>query len=162
MIPDDQYRLEREQAIGSLEAWADSISDVADVEYGEDDAVWRLVVTPHADTACAFELGIRSDQFYDISLAGRFYEDIPVTRMTLFIDLVQAIADGRVIRRHFARAATGLETAAALSILFSSGEIWAQITHLAQPCRHDPEASIAREFHYLPYRVPTVVPSKTA
>jgi hypothetical protein len=107
MLPNDTFRTSYQATIRTLELWLDTQQSVANVEVARADGSWRARVTPHAANACPFELALRLDQHYDLSVGSETYEDQPIDNLGLFPDLLGAIAEGRVISRRSASAATG-------------------------------------------------------
>jgi hypothetical protein len=120
MLPTDTYRASYQATIRTLEQWLGTQQDVADVEVARADGSWRARVIPHAANACPFELALRTDQHYDLSVGSETYEDQPINNLSLFPDLLAAIAAGRVISRRFASAATG--TVQAIETIVSPGD----------------------------------------
>jgi hypothetical protein len=119
MLPDDTYRSSR-----TLEMWLATQQPLADIEVSRADGSWRARVTPHANNACPFELALRTDQYYDLSIGTETYEDQPIDSLSLFPDLLEAIAAGRVINRRLASAATGTVQAIETIISPSAGVEW--------------------------------------
>jgi hypothetical protein len=107
MLPDDTYRTTYLSTIRTLEQWLGTQQVVADVEVSRADGSWRARVTPHASNACPFELVLRRDQHYDLSIGGETYEDQPIDSLSLFPELLEAIAGGHVISRRLTSVATG-------------------------------------------------------
>jgi hypothetical protein len=120
MLPNDTFRTSYQATIRTLELWLDTQQRVAEVEVARADGIWRTRVTPHAANACPFELALRTDQHYDLSIGTETYEDQPIDSLSLFPDLLQAISAGRVINRRLASAATG--TVQAIETIVSPGD----------------------------------------
>ena len=124
MLPDDTYRTRYQATIRTLEQWLATQQDVADVEVARAHGSWRARVAPHAANACPFELALRTDQHYDLSVGSETYEDQPIDSLSLFPDLVEAIAAGRVISRRVASAATGSVQAIETIVTPGDGVEW--------------------------------------
>jgi hypothetical protein len=120
MLPDDTYRASYQATIRTLELWLTGQQAVADVEVSRADGSWRARVTPHAANACPFELALRTDQHYDLSIGTETYEDQPIDSLSLFPDLLEGIAAGHVISRRLASAATG--TVQVIETIVSPGD----------------------------------------
>jgi hypothetical protein len=120
MLSDDTYRTSYQATIRTLEMWLTTQQTVAEVEVSRADGSWRARVTPHAANACPFELALRTDQHYDLSIGTETYEDQPIDSLSLFPDLLEGIAAGRVISRRLASAATG--TVQAIETIVTPGE----------------------------------------
>ncbi len=124
MLPDDTYRTSYQATIRALELWLTTQQTVADVEVSRADGSWRARVTPHAANACPFELALRTDQHYDLSIGTEIYEDQPIDSLSLFPDLLEAISAGRVISRQLASAATGTVQAIETIVTPGDGTEW--------------------------------------
>jgi hypothetical protein len=120
MLPDDTYRTNYLTTIRTLELWLATQQAVADIEVARADGSWRTRVTPHAANACPFELALRTDQHYDLSIGSEIYEDQPIDSLGLFPNLLEAIAAGRVINRRLASTATG--TVQAIETIINPGD----------------------------------------
>lgn len=149
MISDDVYRSRLQATIAALKYWVPEIKDVASVMEETSHEYWKIIVAPHVDGACAFELLLRTDQKHDLFISGELYEDLPTESLDQFVPLVEAIAAGRIIqRREFARA-TGMPLSVETIIDVAAREPWRQKRMLASI----PTAAIeTRDHHFLPYR----------
>jgi hypothetical protein len=153
MSPDDAFLARLQATIASLRYWVPTIADTARVEELDTPDSWKLASTPNASAACPFELLLRGDQRYDILIAGEAFEDLPIDSLDMFVPLVEAIADGRVVQRAASSAATGTEYWIETAISFRSGEQWCQrrITAPLAPGAEEADL-IVTERHFLPYR----------
>jgi hypothetical protein len=124
MLPDDTYRTNYLTTIRALELWLTTQQAVADVEVARADGSWRTRVIPHAANACPFELALRADQHYDLSIGGETYEDQPIDNLALFPDLLEAIAAGQVISRRLASTSTGALQAIETIVTSGDGVEW--------------------------------------
>ncbi|MCL4766245.1 MAG: hypothetical protein KJZ80_08435 [Hyphomicrobiaceae bacterium] len=109
MLPDDTFRKRLQHVVAALEAWAAEMEPWSDIELGFVDGVWRISAVPHAETACPFEIVMRPDQRFDMTVGGETYEDLPLDALTDIPQLVRAISNGRVLIRHWSSSTTGLE-----------------------------------------------------
>jgi hypothetical protein len=154
MLPDDTYRTGYQATIRTLEAWLATQADVAEVEVARDPNCWRARVTPHAANACPFELALRVDQHYDLSVGAEVYEDQPIDSLALFPELLAAIAAGRVISRRLATAATGTVQAIETIVTPGDGLEWSGRRTLAAGPALSPVNDadmVATDRHYVAY-----------
>ena len=94
MYPDDVYRNELRAVIETLSAWAAKYP--GDVETRASTGFWQLVARPKTKGACPLTLVLRSDQKFDMALAGETFEDRPVEDFALFEAVAAAVSEGRV------------------------------------------------------------------
>jgi hypothetical protein len=154
MLPDDTYRTGYQATITKLEAWLATQAAVAEVEVARDTHSWRARVTPHAANACPFELALRVDQHYDLSVGLETYEDQPIDSLALFPDLLAAIVAGRVISRRLATAATGTVQAIETIVTPGDGVEWSGRRTFASRPVQVPAADadmVATDRHYVAY-----------
>ncbi len=153
MLPDDLFSSRLQTTITALKYWAPSIADAARVEEGETGNFWKIAVTPFLAGACPFELILHFDQHYDVAVADEAYEGLPIESFDVFLPLVAAIADGRVVQRRWVSRLTGLERAVETLVMLVSGGIWreARGTAPARPSLDD-DGTELRERNFLPYR----------
>jgi hypothetical protein len=152
MLPDDTYRTTYQATIRLLEQWLATQNDVAEVEVERADGSWRARVTPHAANACPFELALRTDQHYDISVGSETYEDQPVDSLSVFPELLAAITEGRVIRRQLASAATGTVRAIETIVSAGDGTEWSGRRTFNGPLPVPANGDmVVHDRHYVPY-----------
>ena len=153
MLPDDVYRAQLQATITALRYWAPSIADAARVDEAESTDFWRFTVAPLLANACPFELILRGDQHYDISIAAESYENRPIASFDIFLPFAAAIAEGRVVQRRWISRLTGIERSVETLITFGDGRIWregqGQVSDLP-PLEDD--GTELREHQFLPYR----------
>jgi hypothetical protein len=148
MLPSDTYRTNYQATIRTLELWLTTQQGVADVEVGRADGSWRARVTPHAVNACPFELALRTDQHYDLSIGTETYEDQLIDSLSLFPDLLEAIAAGRVISRRLSSAATGTVQAIETIVSPGDGTEWSGRRTFVSKAATD---LVASDRHYVAY-----------
>ena len=148
MLPDDTYRTSYQATIRTLEMWLATQQRVADVEVARAVGSWRARVTPHAANACPFELALRTDQHYDLSVGSETYEDQPIDSLNLFPDLLAAIAAGHVISRCIASAATGSVQAIETIVTPGEGVEWSGRRTFTRPPTTD---VVVQDRHYVAY-----------
>jgi hypothetical protein len=153
MIPDDVYRDCLEKTLVDLEAWAENTRDSADIAISASDRYWRMAVAPVFQGACPFELLINSGQTFDLSLDGEVYENRPIERIDLFLNLAEAIAAGHVERIETRNALTGILIEIAMRVELATGCDWTGSRQVQKRFIRRLEASEQRRTHrYLPYR----------
>jgi len=153
MLSDDIYRSRMQATVASLRYWAPSIKDVAVVEDAESADYWRMTVSPIIANACPFELMLRADQRHDWMIAGEPYEDRDIVSLELFLPLVEAITEGRVVKREWTRRATGVVHTVETLIALPGGRIWQdrRDNGHAPPTSNDAEV-LRTDRHFVPYR----------
>lgn len=151
MLPDDVYRSRLESVIASLKYWVPGIADVARVEVADTPDFYRLSAAPKLAKACPFELIVRADQHYDLQIAGESYVDRATQSLDMFLILVQAIADGRVVQRRWVSLATGTLRRIETIIALKGGAIWQAGRDIAGPTDLADEAVESHDVHFLPY-----------
>ena len=131
--------------IEGLRYWVPSIADLAYISQSESPESWTLSVKPKVEGACPFELRLRHDGTYDISLAGQTYLARPVTGLAMFEPLINAIIEGRVVQRHWISSQTGALRAIETLITLPNGQVWRDGGVVPAGCE-------SRDRHFLPYR----------
>ena len=153
MLPDDLFRSRLQTTLTALKYWAPSIADAARIEESETGNFWKIAVAPLAASACPFELILHFDQRYDVAIADESYEGLPIESFDVFLPFVEAIADGRVVQRHWVSRLTGLERSVETLVMLTGGGIWREGRGSApvQPSLDD-DGTELRERRFLPYR----------
>jgi hypothetical protein len=117
-------RNEFSQTIAVLEAWARDHSDVADIETSATVPFWKMSVKPHAVGACPFELILRADHRFDLTVGDETYEDKPIDTLAFFGMVARAIASGYVERVNVISAVTGAVDAVETHVTLEDGWAW--------------------------------------
>lgn len=152
MIADDVYRSRLQATIASLRYWVPTIADQAHVEQVDGHQAWKLSVRPNDHPACPFELVLRTDQHYDIAVAGETFEDLPVQSLDAFLPLVEAIAAGRVVQRRTESVMTGAPLSVETRVMLKDGSIWSQRRDLPAHARIAAAETAVHDRHFIPYR----------
>jgi hypothetical protein len=150
MLSDDAYKTKLRATIASLEAWFDDLRQVAAIETSGDEVSWGAVVNPHAAGSCAFELLLRTDQCFDLSVGRETYEDQPIENLATFQPLLAAIASGRVITRTWRTPATET-TIRVETIIAPEGNRWIGARNLLHLRTTSPDSLLKSDRHYAPY-----------
>jgi len=154
MLSDDVFRSRLQATLADLAQWVRSIGDVADAKLVEGPGFCRLTVAPTAAGACPFEMILRADQRLDISIGRETYEERAMPPLTSLLPLAHALAEGRVIQRHWRSAATGTLGAIETIVSPRSGDAWRDhrlVTAAALP-NADLGDYVAEDRHFVPYR----------
>jgi len=153
MNPADAYLARLQATIASLRYWVPTVADVVRHEEFDSPDYWKLAITPNIATACPLELLLRADEHYDISVAGEYYEDLPIHSLDMLVPLVEAIAMGHVVQRVTTSARTGVKQRVETVVTLGNGEIWRQHRELTPPSPHtEPDEMLVTVRHFLPYR----------
>jgi len=153
MLPDDVFREKLEKALVELEAWAEDTRDSAEIAIAASGSYWRMAVVPVLPLACPFELLIKADQTFDISLDGEVHENKPIERLDLFLSMARAIADGRAERITTRNALTGVLLEITMRLELADGLDWIGTRQVPHRTQQQLEAAEVRRSHrYLAYR----------
>jgi len=152
MLADEKFRTRLNATIMTLRAFAEGLSDVARFELTESVVAWRLSMAPNAPSACPFELVLRSDQQYDIAIATEVFEDRRIEDVEIFPRLAEAIADGRVMIRRFASAATGIDHSREVVVTLADGRQWSATNYNSGLLGRDDFDLVEAVRHFVPYR----------
>lgn len=152
MVAEDVYRSRLQATIASLRYWVPTIADAARIEQTEGHDFWKLSVTPAVPAACPFELMLRADQHFDLSIAGEIFEDQPVASLDLFVPLVEAIAAGRIIQRETESVATAAPLTIETRVALADGSVWSKLRQLPGGGAIDTRDTMIRDRHFIPYR----------
>ena len=153
MHSDDVFRAQLQNTIASLRYWIPSIADAVRVEEIEDEGFWKISVIPKTQGACPFELIFRADRHFDMVIAGETFEDLELSSFDLFLPLVEAIADGRVIQRRRVSQATGALREIETIVLLKNGQDWRRLRTLGEATALvTSEDTERRDRHFLSYR----------
>jgi hypothetical protein len=153
MLPDDLFRSRLQTTITALKYWAPSIADAARVEESETGNFWKIAVAPFLAKACPFELILHFDQHYDVAIDDESYEALPIESFDLFLPFVEAIADGRVVQRHWVSHFTGLQRSVETLVMLAGGDIWREMRgETAGLPPLDDDGTELSEKRFLPYR----------
>jgi hypothetical protein len=144
-MPDDVYTQHLRGTIEGLRYWVPSIIDVAHVAEESDTGYWHLQVAPRLPGGCPFEILLRDNRSFDAVLAGEAYEGRSVAALSVFMPLVAAIIDGRVIQRRWFSTQTGALRAVETLVYLPDGSVWRE-------GEAADEVSESRDRHFLPYR----------
>ena len=152
MLPDDVFRERLEKTLVDLETWAEETRGGADIAISASDRYWRMAVRPFFPGTCPFELLIKASQTFDLVLDREAYENKPIQRFDLFLNLAKAIAAGRAERIETRNALTGILIDVTMRVELAAG--WDRIgsrkalKRFAHPLEANEEQ---RTYRYLTY-----------
>lgn len=153
MLSDDVFRTRLQSTCADLARWADTVRGSAEVTISEGPTYWKLAAAPHAAGACPFEMVLRGDQLLDITIAGETYEDRAMPPLSSLLPLVEALARGDVVERHWTSQETGALVMVETMVGQAGGEAWTDrriaIPELAGAATARLET---RDRHFLSYR----------
>lgn len=151
MLSDDVYLANFRATVAELEAWAATLSDVAAIEIDREESCWRVAFVPHSPQACPFELMLRRDQRFDLTVGPETYEDQLIPSLNMFKPLLAAIVGGRVVTSTWLTAATGLRTATETHIAPQGRACWSAERRLLASKSDAGDGLLRRDHHYVPY-----------
>ena len=153
MLPNDAMYSRLRATIESLRYWVPTIADVARVAESETPAQWKVAITPNIESACPLELALGSTQRYTLTIAGESYSDRAIVSLDLFLPLLEAISEGRVVQRRWVSLATGAVRAIETIVTLADGSTWRDGRTLEAVVAAIPRESTERhDRHFLPYR----------
>ncbi len=152
MLPDDVFRSRLEATVAALRYWVPTVADAAKVSETSGDGYWKLSVRPFVATACPFDLMLRADQRYDVTIAGETFEDLPIENLEAFVPLITAIADGRIVQRQRIAEASGRPLSIETIVKLPDGTLWSASRSLVPVAAAREPETLLKDRHFLPYR----------
>lgn len=150
MLADDLFRKQLAATTSQLSAWADTYRGAGQFDIREGNGFWSLSAKPQTPGACPATLVLRSDQKFDLSLAGHSYEDRSIEDLSLFPALFEAVGQGNVERVSLTSALTGALLAVETRVLLGGGRNWCEHRNTGSDSNAD--AVIEETVRYLPYK----------
>lgn len=151
MLSDDVFRSRLQATVESLRYFVPSVADVARSDETSAPGYWKLSLTPHTGGACPIELILHGSQRYDVMIGRETYEDREITSLELFVPLIDAVANGRVIERSWISLTTGLSVARETLISLTNSKSWQDGSGLNAVAGNE-EKFRRDDRHFLPYR----------
>ena len=152
MQSQDTYNRDFDANIAVLDRWLDTLTMVAAVDRESAGAYWRARITPHEANSCPVELMLSRDQTYDIEVGPESLVHQPVAGFGIFLQLLQAIADGRVVRRSWSALATGCALTQEIIVRPPDGHDWSIRRVVNAGSAISEQTATARDHVYVPYR----------
>jgi hypothetical protein len=153
MLTDEALSSRLRATIESLRYWVPTIADVAHIAERSSGDTFVITIEPNTPAACPVELALRPNGRFDITIGGETYWDRAVPSYDLFLPLLEAIAAGNVVQRHWESLATGAVRAVETIVTMADGSVWREgrtIEDFASAVSR--EATERRDRHFLPYR----------
>ena len=150
MMPDDRYQRAFDQTVGDIRSWIKQHKDHADITEEDAPSFWRVAIRPDVASACPAELILYRGQRYDITIGAETYTGRPMDNPGLFVKLLDAIAQGWVVTRRYASAATGQLVAVDTIVTLAHGAKWTDRRELSVLATRD-IALERRDQHYVPF-----------
>ncbi|HRO48968.1 MAG TPA: hypothetical protein PLW75_02405 [Hyphomicrobium sp.] len=132
--------------LAQLRYWMPTIADVAHIWESEGGGTWCFSLKPRAGGACSVSVMLRESGLFDLTIAGKTYEDCVLDQFDHLLPLIERITDGHVLQRHWASRATGQPLGIETIVSLGQGRVWR-----GGPILPDGDA-FARDRHFLPYR----------
>ena len=132
--------------LAQLRYWMPTIADVAHIWESEGGGTWCFSLKPRADGACPVSVMLRESGLFDLTIAGKTYEDCALEQFDHLLPLIERITEGHVLQRHWASRATGALRGIETIVSLRNGRVWR-----GGPIAPDEDA-FARDHHFLPYR----------
>ena len=151
MLAEDIFRNRFTDLVTRLEAWALAYRDTGNMDTKQGMGFWRVIARPATPGACPVTLVLRDDQKFDLSIAGDLFEDRAIEDFALFPGLLEAIAQGRVERTHYACALTGTPLGHETRVLLEDGRSWGE-RRLRNGARLEGGGVLEERERFLPYR----------
>lgn len=151
MLADDLFRKQLTATTSQLADWAGKSSGAGQFEIREGNGYWSLSARPQTPGACPATLVLRSDQKFDLSLAGHSFEDRTIEDLSLFPAIFEAVGQGNVERVTLTSALTGAPLAVETRVLLGGGRVWREFRDAGRP-GPPMEAVIEETARYLPYK----------
>lgn len=160
MLPDDRFQAQLAPTIAGILAWSGFVRDWAVVTYADEPASFSFAMQPLLPACCPIALVLfRATQTFSLTLGQESYESLPVPSVDLFPKLVEAVAGGNVVERHYLARATGLPVAIEMRAGPADRPLVAETRWFgASPGSR--EAVEWRDRHFLPYSRGGAVPCR--
>lgn len=152
MQPQDVYNRAFDATTAAMDRWIETIKDVAHVEREQTNNYWRLRVRPFEPNSCAAELMLSRSQTFDLEIATEGLSSQPVTDLSLFQPLLQAIAEGRAVKRNWSASATGVELMREIIVRLTDGREWTMRRMVSAGTAATETSALANDRVFVAYR----------
>ncbi len=109
MQPQDVFNRAFDDTTAAIDAWLPSVAADAAIEHERTPRYWRVRLVPHQPNACPAELMLSRDQHFDFEAGSESVVGQSVQDFSIFLPLLKAVVDGRVVQRSWTAVATGAE-----------------------------------------------------
>jgi hypothetical protein len=113
---------------------------------------WRVRLKPHQPNACPVELLLSRDQVFDCDIGPESAENQPITDLGLFLPMLWAITDGRVLLRSWRAHATGSELVRELVVDLAPDQTWSMQRRVRAGTATTEASAVASDQVYVAYR----------
>ncbi len=152
MTSTDNFRAQLHATIAALRYWAPQLRPGADIEDEKSASHWRFAARPHVASACPFELVLQPAPRFDIQVGDEAYEDVPLESFDLFLPLLTAISQGRLVQRTAVSRNTGAWRTIEMLVTMADGTIWrGERVNEALVRALSPAQCVLLERHFAPY-----------
>lgn len=125
MQPQDVFNRAFDATTADIDSWLPTLRGVAAVEREMTDQYWRGRLRPHEASACPIELMLSRAQVFDCDIGNESVVGLRIADLGLFLPLLKAVADGRVILRSWSSLATGSVIVREQIVLLGPEQTWA-------------------------------------
>ena len=160
MQPQDVFNRTFETTTAALDRWLDTIATDALIDRERTSEFWRVRLRPHQANACPVELMLSRGQTFDLDIGSESAVGHPVVNFSLFLPLLQAIAEGHVTHRAWSAQATGSVLTHEMIVRLPDGQDWTMRRLIMAGTAATELSAVARERSYVPYRRSEVAPPK--
>ena len=148
MLPNDLFQRSFDKTIGDLRGWLSARTTFARVDEEAAPTFWRCALSPTIAGACPVELILHRDQRFDITIGAETYEGRKIENIGVFLPLLDAIAEGRVVTRQAFSTRTGAPAGVETQVTLSHGALWTERRGAAAA---NGSAIETRDRYYVPY-----------
>ncbi len=152
MQPQDVFNRTFDDTTAAIDAWLVTLAGEATVEREKAGDYWRVGLRPHQRSACPVELLLSRQQVFDCDIGPESVAGQPITDLTLFLPMLQAIVDGRVVLRRWSAQATGSELVRELIVDVRPGQNWSMRRLVRAGTAATEASAVARDQVYVAYR----------
>lgn len=152
MQPQDVFNRGFDDATAAIEAWLPSMAAHATIDHEQAGRYWRVRLIPHQPNACPVELMLSRDQVFDCDIGPESAENQPIADLGLFLPMLWAITDGRVLLRSWRAQATGSELVRELVVDLAPDQIWSMRRRVRAGTATTEASAVASDQVYVAYR----------
>ncbi len=148
----DVFNRAFDDATAAIEAWLPTIARDATVDRERTEQYWRVRLTPHQAEACPVELMLSRSQMFDCDVGPESAVGLHISDLGLFLPLLKAVVEGRVVLRTWSALATGSELVREMIVDVATAQQWT-VRRLVQAGAAATEATaVASDHVYVAYR----------
>ncbi len=152
MQPQDVFNRGFADATAAIDAWLPSMAAHAAIEREQAERYWRVRLTPHQPNACPVELMLSREQVFDCDIGPESAENQPITDLGLFLPMLRAVTEGRVLLRRWRAQATGSELVRELVVDLAPEQSWSMRRRIRAGNATTEASAVACDQVYVAYR----------